>query len=75
MKNYLTASIAALSISLAFACGNSTQKSDPNNTPKNDSIATAGITFICPCGGCPEVKESKAGNCPKCKMELVEKKK
>ena len=43
----------------------------------HDSIKTdqASLAYICPCGGCPEVKEPKAGKCPKCGIDLVQEKK
>jgi len=40
----------------------------------NDSLHGA-LAYICPCGGCPEIRESKPGKCSKCEMELVEEKK
>ena len=78
--------IAALSF---FGCGNSEEKKqDDGATPHDTSngvsamaphdslhIDHASLVYVCPCGGCPEVKESKSGKCPKCEMDLVEEKK
>jgi Heavy metal binding domain len=80
----------ALGLSLAlFSCGNADEKKqDDGNVPPadtskgvssmvHDSLSkdAAAVVYVCPCGGCPEVKESKAGKCPKCQLELVEEKK
>ena len=40
----------------------------------NDSLKDA-MVYVCPCGGCPEVKEPKPGKCPKCDLDLVKEKK
>lgn len=87
MKKLFLLSAIAISVTL-FGCGNSTEKKQddgavPADTSKgvsaaaHDSLHTteASLVYICPCGGCPEVKESKPGNCPKCDMELVVEKK
>ena len=70
---------------LAFGgCGNVEEKKQddgaiPHDTTHGVSASLAGdssaTAYICPCGGCPEVKESKPGKCPKCEMELVAEKK
>ena len=73
----------AIIASLCFPnCGNSVEKKHdvmPDaDTSKgvsamvNDSVHLA---YICPCGGCSDVKESKPGKCPKCEMDLVAEKK
>jgi hypothetical protein len=71
-----------------FGCGGSENKTRddgglPVDTSKGVSVMTsdslhknnAELVYVCPCGGCPEVRESKPGNCPKCGIELVEEKK
>lgn len=71
-----------------FACGNSTEHKHEEVMPVADtsngvSVMTtdsihgdqASLTYICPCGGCPEVRESNPGKCPKCEMDLVKEKK
>ena len=73
--------------SMAFyGCGNAAEKKQddggvaPVDTSKgvsamaHDSLHGGDIVYICPCGGCPEVKESQSGNCSKCGMELVQEK-
>lgn len=83
----LFASVAlTLSLSL-FGCGNQNEKKQneeavPHDTTQGVSAevpdlktADASLAYICPCGGCPEVKEAKPGKCPKCEMDLVEEKK
>jgi len=83
MKKVFLLSVFAMSMAL-FSCGSAEEKpqhdgvvADTSNgvsASTNDSLNT-GLAYICPCGGCPEVKESKAGKCPKCEMDLVEEKK
>ena len=88
MKKMFLFSTLALSMTM-FSCGNSEEKKqDDGNTPvadtskgvsamSHDSLSNdpTSIVYICPCGGCPEVKESKEGKCPKCQMDLVQEKK
>ena len=68
-----------------FGCGNSEEKKQddgavPHDTSHgvsamaNDSLHGE-LAYICPCGGCPEIRESKPGKCSKCEMDLVEEKK
>lgn len=76
---------AAIISSVYFSgCGNSEEKKNEAmpapDTSKGVSASVsdsshADLAYICPCGGCPEVKESKPGKCPKCDMELVAEKK
>ena len=80
--------LSALALSVAFTgCGNSGEKKQDDgvapDTSKgvsamaHDSLskdATA-VVYVCPCGGCPEIRESKPGNCSKCQMELAVEKK
>ena len=87
MKNIFL--LAALALSITFAgCGNSGEKKQddgaaPIDTSKgvsamaHDSLSKdpAAMVYVCPCGGCPEVRESKPGKCPKCELDLVEEKK
>jgi hypothetical protein len=57
-----TSILPAIGIALSaflFSCGDS-----------HDHQNASG-KYICPCGGCPEVKLDKGGDCPKCGMELV----
>ena len=78
-------SVALIVSLLFFRCGNSGEKKqDDRAIPHDTSNGVSAmvhdtlpdeIAYICPCGGCPEVKESNPGNCPKCEMELVEEKK
>lgn len=91
MKKYFLFPVigGAVILSLIFsACGNSKEKKQddgavPKDTSKGisamvpDTIKTAdaSLVYICPCGGCPEVRESKPGNCPKCGIELAVEKK
>jgi hypothetical protein len=86
MKTLFLSSVITLSL-IFFGCGNSAkQKQNDNVKPdtskgvsamSHDSLNKneAGLVYVCPCGGCPEVKESKPGNCPKCGLELKEEKK
>ena len=71
---------------LFFACGNPDEKKQNDSvapdtshgvSASHDSLGTdpAALVYVCPCGGCPDVKEPKAGKCPKCDMDLVEQKK
>lgn len=80
----LTVYITIIASIFFFGCGNSDEKKNdvlPDaDTSKgvsamaNDSVH-GDLAYICPCGGCPDVKESKPGKCPKCEMDLVEEKK
>ena len=87
MKRILLSSAVILSMTL-FSCSNSgeTKTEDgaaPADTSKgvsamsHDSLSTdqAAMVYVCPCGGCPEIKESKPGKCSKCQLDLVEQKK
>lgn len=86
MKKFLLP--AALAVSMAFfACGSQAEKKHedgavPQDTSKGISAAhdalhgdSTALAYICPCGGCPEIRESQPGKCSKCQMELVEEKK
>lgn len=84
MKKVLLLASVVLSITM-FSCGSSQEHKHEDAMPvtdtsngisamAHDSLNTQ-LAYICPCGGCPEVKESKAGKCPKCEMDLVEEKK
>ncbi|MEK6615239.1 MAG: heavy metal-binding domain-containing protein [Bacteroidota bacterium] len=84
MKNLLKLSAVALSISFAFACSNSKENINEAMPPSDTSNGVSAmvhdtlhgeIAYICPCGGCPEIRESKPGKCSKCELELVEEKK
>lgn len=87
MKTFFLSAALIASFSF-FSCGNSGEKRQDNEAIPpdtsngasamiNDSLheEQASLVYVCPCGGCPEVKESKPGNCPKCDMELVAQKK
>ena len=87
MKKVILLSAFALSMTL-FSCGNSGEKKQDEGMPKADTSKgvnamttdslkkdEAALVYVCPCGGCPEVKESKPGKCPKCQLDLVEQKK
>jgi ABC-type Zn uptake system ZnuABC Zn-binding protein ZnuA len=88
MKKIFLSSLFALS-ALLFSCGNAeVKKQDDGNTPVvdtskgisaalSDSLGenTDVVVYVCPCGGCPEVREPKSGKCPKCEMGLVVEKK
>ncbi|MBI4946324.1 MAG: hypothetical protein HY840_07985 [Bacteroidetes bacterium] len=73
----------AVALSLTFSgCGSSGEKKQEDTMPVDTSKGVsamahdsthheeASLVYICPCGGCPEVRESKAGNCRKCGLEL-----
>ena len=87
MKKILFAAIFTVSVFLV-ACGSSNEHKSEESVPLTDTSNSvsvmstdsingdqAGLTYICPCGGCPEVKVSHPGKCPKCEMDLVEEKK
>ena len=87
MKKLLLSVAVIASISL-FGCGNSGEKKQDDGAIPHDtthgvsaqdtsSLKTdaAALAYVCPCGGCPDVKESKPGNCPKCGLDLVQEKK
>ncbi len=74
---------AAVIAAITFSgCGNAEEKHEhhdgvPADTTGGVSVmksdATQGdLAYICPCGGCPEIKP---GKCSKCQMDLVEEKK
>ena len=82
-KLFLTISII-YSLTL-ISCGSSAEKKQddgavPHDTTNgvsamaHDSLHSE-LAYVCPCGGCPEIKETKPGKCSKCGMSLVEKKK
>ena len=86
MKELLLLSTLALSVVL-FSCGGSSEEKKQNDgvvpdtthgvsASTHDALSTdsTALVYICPCGGCPEVKESKPGKCPKCEMDLAEQK-
>ena len=70
--------IASLSI---MSCGNNSEKKNqeampPADTSKGVSVmahdsSNKDVAYVCPCGGCPEVRECKPGKCPKCDLVLV----
>lgn len=71
-ERFLTALLIVSCIAIN-GCGNMNEKKQQDTViPDTSSIA---IAYVCPCSGCPEVRESKPGKCPKCEMELVEEKK
>ena len=83
-KLFLSAAVIA-SITL-LSCGNSTEKKQddgavPHDTSNgvsamvHDTLQGASLAYVCPCGGCPEIKETKPGKCSKCGLDLVEQKK
>ena len=84
MKKVFLSTVIAASI-LFYGCGSSEEKKHEEVMPAADTSqgvsamahdSTHGeLAYVCPCGGCPEVKEAKPGKCPKCEMELVEQKK
>lgn len=66
--------IASFTFCVAISgCGN-TKEEKQHDTITHDTSSSA-LAYVCPCSGCPEVKESKPGKCPKCEMDLVEEKK
>ncbi|MBI3502015.1 MAG: hypothetical protein HY063_09490 [Bacteroidetes bacterium] len=83
MKNLFLSAAVIFSFTL-FSCGTTEEKKQNDavkpdtskgvSAMKNDS-AKSELAYVCPCGGCPEVKEAKPGNCPKCGLELVKEKK
>ena len=87
MKKFVFSFVIISSVILS-GCGNSGEKKQDDGAIPHDtthgvsaqdtsSLKTdaAALAYICPCGGCPDVKESKPGKCPKCDMELVQEKK
>lgn len=83
MKKLLL-SIAIIPSLFFFGCGNPKEKKNQDAVPHDTSDGVSAmnhdslhgeLAYICPCGGCPDVKESKPGKCPKCEMDLVEEKK
>ena len=84
MKKFFLPVMFACSIVL-FSCGNAEQKKQddgavPQDTSKgvsayHDSMQEGSIAYVCPCGGCPEVRKKDPGNCPKCGIEMVQEKK
>ena len=83
MKKALLFSAFSLSMIL-FGCGSSADQKHEEmpaadtshgvSASAHDSLG-GDIAYICPCGGCPQVKEAKPGKCPKCEMDLVAEKK
>lgn len=84
MKKVLLFSAFTLSMTL-FSCGGSTDQKYDETMPAADTShgvsasapdsLNGATVYICPCGGCPEIRESKAGKCSKCEMDLVAEKK
>ncbi len=84
MKKLFYVPVFALSLTL-FACGASEEKKHDEVMPSADTSkgvsamnadsSNGDLAYICPCGGCPEIRESKPGKCSKCEMDLVEEKK
>ena len=81
-KFYLTLFLA--SFFMFSSCGNSETKKNEEAVPatdtskgisvmKSDSL-NSNLAYVCPCGGCPEIKESKPGKCSKCGIELEQEK-
>jgi hypothetical protein len=69
MKTLLISAIA--SISILTACNNN-QPSSGASATDTATVLKAGVIYTCPMH--PEVISDKPGKCPKCKMDLVEKK-
>lgn len=86
MKKLFVFPLLALSVIL-FSCGSPEDKKQDDgimpvvDTSKGVSAAMAqdstrgNLAYICPCGGCPEIRELKPGKCSKCEMDLVAEKK
>lgn len=71
MKQTLIALVLITTISFA-ACGGGSSESKANaDTSAHDGM-TAAVQYTCPMH--PEVISDKPGKCPKCGMDLVEKK-
>ena len=85
MKQFLFSATLLASIFFASCSNSSHENKQEEQMPSADTSkgvsafitdsTSKEVAYICPCGGCPEVKESKPGNCPKCQMELVKEKK
>jgi hypothetical protein len=61
---YITALIAIISI--AFACSNSTPKTNNKDLP---AVEIAQVSYTCPMH--PEIRSDKPGKCPICGMDLI----
>ncbi len=85
MKKLFLLSAVLLCMTM-FSCGDPGEKKQndgvvPDTTHGVSAMAQDSLSkeqaawvYVCPCGGCPEIKESKPGNCTKCGLELVEQK-
>ncbi len=83
MKKLLLLSAIICSLFL-FSCGNASEKktddgaipADTSNgvSVMNEGKSSSDVGYICPCGGCPEIRETAPGKCSKCEMDLVEEK-
>ena len=74
MKNFILVFVVG-SLFLAASCGSTQEEKKELPVAKKEAdaayIASGGDVYICPCGGCPEIKMAEGGACPKCKMDLV----
>lgn len=84
MKKVLL-TFAVVSSVMLFACGSAEEKKHEEVMPAADTSqgvsamtqdsAHGELAYICPCGGCPEIRETQPGKCSKCEMDLVAEKK
>ncbi len=61
--------VGLMALTFTFAACNSSEK---KSSATENSTTTAKVTYTCPMD--PEVTSDKPGKCPKCGMDLVEKK-
>jgi len=73
MKTKILIPVFALIISCTVACSQNKTKSDRKQSSSTKTeMAKDSVYYTCSMH--PEVKEDKPGKCPKCGMDLIEKK-
>lgn len=84
MKQLFFSVLCALFFVIA-SCGHSQEPKQKDSVSPDTGQASVMATdslgkeqaavYICPCGGCPEIRESHLGLCSKCGIDLVVEKK